>query len=59
MVQRFQRHYRENSRKGKWTTVRNTELPVRKSTEEYKQFLDSIMKTSSKKNELLIKDFKE
>ncbi|XP_058196759.1 DNA topoisomerase 2-like isoform X1 [Rhododendron vialii] len=41
------------------TIVRITELPVRKSTEEYKQFLDSIMKTSSKKNELFIKDFKE
>lgn len=37
------------------TTVRITELPVRKSTEEYKQFLDSIMKTSNKKNELFIK----
>ncbi|KAF7115944.1 hypothetical protein RHSIM_RhsimUnG0044300 [Rhododendron simsii] len=38
------------------TIVRITELPVRKSTEEYKQFLDSIMKTSSKKNELFIKE---
>ncbi|KAL6530462.1 DNA topoisomerase 2 [Orobanche minor] len=41
------------------TTVRITELPVRKSTEEYKQFLDSLISKGGRNKEQFIKDFRE
>ncbi|KAL6523252.1 DNA topoisomerase 2 [Orobanche gracilis] len=41
------------------TTVRITELPVRKSTEEYKQFLDTLISKGGRNKEQFIKDFRE
>ncbi|KAK6124842.1 hypothetical protein DH2020_041418 [Rehmannia glutinosa] len=41
------------------TTVRITELPVRKSTEEYKQFLDKLISKGGRNKEQFIKDFRE
>ncbi|GER25873.1 DNA topoisomerase 2 [Striga asiatica] len=41
------------------TTVRITELPVRKSTEDYKQFLDTLLSKGGRNKEQFIKDFRE
>ncbi|XP_042515857.1 DNA topoisomerase 2-like isoform X3 [Macadamia integrifolia] len=41
------------------TTIRITELPIRRWTQEYKEFLESIMTGNDKIKDPFIKDFKE